>query len=354
MGLGISIKVNGMVDETVADAMSVEVSERVGQSTSYRMEYSLDTAEGDFPLLKETKLGSGSELSILAPTAGVTECLVKGPVYGQQISFAQGGSGSVLRVLGADSLIKMDREDKVVAWANLTDSAAVTSIISQAGLVPDVDTTQAGHFELKHTLIQRETDLAFIRRLASRNGNFFWLSCDEAGVETAHFKRPVLSGAAACDLVINLTDPASNVTALEIDWDVERPTSATATEVDLNSKSDISAAVQRSPLSALGGSALADIVTDQRVAHVRAPVDDSGDLQARGEGALIDAGFFLRATGTTTLSSLGKVLRSHTLVNLRGVGSRHSGLWFCSAVRHAIDPSEHRMEFELIRNGWVN
>ncbi len=354
MGLGISIKVNGAPDETVADATSVEVSERVGQSTSYRIEYSLDTAEGDFPLLKEAKLGSGSELSILAPTDAGTLCLVKGPVYGQQISFEQGGSGSVLKVLGADSLIKMDREDKVVAWADLTDSAAVTSILSQAGLTPDVEATQAGHFELKHTLIQRETDLTFVRRLARRNGNFFWLTCDEAGVETAHFKRPVLAGQAACDLVINLTDPVSNVTALEINWDVERPTSADAAELDLNNKSDISGAVQRSPLSALGGTALSGIITDQRVVHVRAPVDDSGDLQARGEGALIEAGFFLRASGTTTLSSLGNILRSHTLVNLRGAGSRHSGLWFCAAVRHAIDASEHRMEFELIRNGWVN
>ena len=51
----------------------------------------------------------------------------------------------------------MDREDKAVAWSDLTDSAAVSAILSQAGLVPDVETTQAGHFELKHTLIQRET-----------------------------------------------------------------------------------------------------------------------------------------------------------------------------------------------------
>jgi phage protein D len=352
MGLGISIRVNGAPDEMAATM--VEVSERVGQPTNYRLQYSLDSAEGDFPLLKEAKFGSGSEVSILAPASSETHCLVKGPVYGQQITFVQGGSGSLLNVLGADSLIKMDREDKAVAWSNLTDSAAVTAIISQAGFVPDVDTTQAGHFELKHTLIQRETDLAFVQRLARRNGNFFWLSCDTLGVETAHFKRPVLSGQAACDLVINLSDPRSNLTSLEINWDAERPTSAAATELDLNSKSDISGAVQRSPLTALGGSSLADVATGQRVVHVRAPVDDSGDLQARGEGALIDAAFFLRASGATTLSALGSVLRSHTLVNLRGVGSRHSGLWYCSAVRHAIDASAHRMEFELIRNGWAN
>src|SRR5215831_5354572 len=333
MGLGISIRVDGAPNETAASAAYVEVNERVGQCTYFRLEYGLQIAEDDFPLLKEGKLGPGSEIQILVPTADSTECLVKGPIYGQEIHFEQGGGGSSLVVVGADSLIKMDREDKAVAWADLTDSDAASSILSNAQLTPDVETTTAQHLELKHTLIQRDTDLAFLRRLARRNGFLLWLSCDETGVETAHFKRPELEGKAKCDLIINLTDPRSNVNSLDIYWDVERPVKADAAEVDLNNKSDISGTVEKSPLTALGGSALGDIVTDPHVVHVRAPVDDNGDLQARGEGAVIESSFFLRASGSTTLSTLGKVLRSHKLVNLRGVGSRHSGLWFCAGVR---------------------
>jgi phage protein D len=352
MGLGIAIRVNGAPDATAAAAASVEITERIGQPTSFRLQYTPDISEGDLPLLKEAKLGAGSEISVLVPAGGTTHCLVKGPVFGQQIHLAHGGAGSTLHVLGADSLVKLDREDKAVLWSNLTDSDAVSAILGQHGLVPDVESTAAGHFELKHTLVQRETDLAFIRRLARRNGCLFWVSCDELGIETAHFKRPVVEGEAATELVINLTDPRANLTALEISWDVERPTKAEAVELDLNNKSDITGTVQRSPLTALGGAALADIATEARVAHVHAPVDDSGDLQARSEGTLIEAGFFMRASGTTTLSALGGVLRAHTLVNLRGAGSRHSGLWLCAAVRHVIDATEHSMEFELIRNGW--
>jgi hypothetical protein len=352
MGLGISIRANGSPDGTVASANSVEVVERVGQPTQYRLEYSLDIAEGDFPLLKEPKLGPGAELEVLVPTNDTTECLVKGPVCGQEIRFQQGGAGSVLVVLGADSLIKLDREDKAVAWTDMTDSDAVSRIVTQAGLNSDVETTRAGHFERKHTLIQRETDLAFIRRLARRNGNLFWISCSDSGVETAHFKRPVLEGEPKCDLIVNLREPKSNVNKLDLSWDVERPTKADATEIDLNTKSDISGEVQQSPLRSLGKSALADIVKDARVVHVRAPADDNGDLKARGESALIESSFFLKASGSTTFTALQKLIRSHMLVNLRGVGSRHSGLWFCSAVKHSIDSAEHVMEFELIRNGW--
>ena len=355
MGLGVAIRVNGAPNETAASAAFVEVSECVGEATHYRLEYSFDIADGDFPLLKDTVLGPGSEISVLVPTNdSPTACLVKGPVYGQQIQFKHGGSGSTLSVQGADSLIKLDREDKAVAWSNLTDSSAVSSILSQAGLLPDVETTQAGHMEMKHTLVQRETDLSFIRRLARRNGFHFWVTSDEFGIETAHFKRPKLDGEGECDLIINLKDPQHNVEDLDITFDVERPTSTSATEVDLNTKSDLSGSVQQSPLTALGGTALSTIATGSRVSHVYAPVDDNGDLQARNEGTLIDAGFFMRATGRTTLSALKKVLRSHTLVNLRGVGTRHSGTWFCSAVRHSIDSAEHFMDFDLIRNGWAD
>lgn len=353
MAQGVAIRIDNAPDELAASANSVEVTEQMGQPTYYRLDYTLDTDGGDFPLLKEAKLGPGSELSVVVSPGGESQCLVKGPVCGQTIRMEHGASGSTLTVQGADSSIKLDRENKAVAWADLTDSSAVSSILSQAGLTPDVETTSAGHFETKHTLIQRETDLTFIRRLARRNGFLFWVSCDPLGIETAHFKRPVLDGEAACDLIINLTDPRPNLTTLEIFWDVERPTQTDSTEVDLNSKSDIAGTLQKSPLTALGGTALSDIVAEPRVAHVYAPVDDSGDLQARNEATLIDGSFFLRATGSTTLSALGKVLRSHTLVNLRGVGTRHSGLWFCSAVRHSIDSTEHRMDFDLIRNGWA-
>lgn len=354
MARGVAVRVNGTPDEMATGATSVQVTESVGQPTYFSLAFSLDTADGDFPLLKEGKFGPGSELSILVSSGDASDCLAKGPVYGQQFHFSHGGSGSSLSVQGADSLIKLDRENKAVSWADLTDSSAVSAILSEAGLTPDVETTQAGHFELKHTLIQRETDLSFIRRLARRNGFHFWLTCDEVGVETAHFKRPVLEGSPTCDLIINLTDPRPNVTALDISWDVERPTSTDSSELDLNTKSDLSGTVQSSPLSPLGGTALSDIAAEPRVAHVYAPVDDNGDLQARSEATLIEASFFVRATGSTTLSSLGKVLRSHTLVNLRGVGSRYSGPWFCAAVKHSIDASEHRMDFELIRNGWTD
>lgn len=352
MGAGYSILIDNAPDPELGTPASLEVHECIGSPATFRLTYGLDIVEGDLPLLADARLSPGTIISIFSQTAAGLPCLVKGPVTSQQIQLKHGGAGSVLEVSGADTSITMDREDKAALWEG-SDSSAIQQILGTYSLIPEVDTTAAMHTELKHVLVQRETDLAFIRRLARRNGCLFWVDCDDTGlIETAHVKRPPIDGEPVSELIINLSDPVANLASLDISWDVERPTSSTAAQVDLGTKSDIDGAVAKSPLTPLGAQGLATVATGTRALHLHAPVDDAGDLQARSEGALIDQDFFIRARGQTTAQALGGVLRSHTVVNLRGVGTRHSGKWFCASVRHTIDAIGHRMDFELIRNGW--
>jgi phage protein D len=352
MGAGYSIQINGTPDSLLGTVASLEVYECMGMSATFRLSYGLDIASGDFPLLKDARLSYGSIISVFVPSGSQTVCLVKGPIHGQQIQLKQGGEGSTLEVLGTDTSITMDRENKASLWPDLTDSDAVSQILGDYSLKSDVETTTASHPEAKHVLVQRETDLGFVRRLARRNGFFFWITCDASAVETGHFKRPPVGDDPAIDLVLNLSAPPANIPAIEISWDVERPTSADAAQLDLNTKETIDGAVAASPLNPLGAKALSAIAPETRSLHLYAPVDDAGDLQARGDGALIESNFFVRAKGWTTAANLSGVLRANTVVNLRGAGTRHSGKWFCASVRHTIDDAEHRMEFELIRNGW--
>ena len=352
MGLGIAIALGETADPDLAGASWVEVTERMGEMTTYRLRYELDASGGDFALLTSAKIDVGSELSVIAPVGGVNNYLVKGPVTGQKVHFAHGASGSYVEVEGADTSIKLDRESKSAIWSDGTDSDSVRSIVSSHYKTADVDDTSAGHSEAKHTLVQRASDLQFVRQLARRNGCLFWISCDASGNETAHFRRPALDGDTALDLILNLTD--NNIEWLELLFDVERPTSVDAAGLDLSDKSDIDGAVDATPLALLGSQGLADIAQGARVLHLAAPVDDSGDLKSRGEGALIDTGWFIRATCETTVSALKNVVRPQMLVNVRGIGQRHSGKYFVAAVKHTIDPSNHRMEMELVRNGWGN
>jgi phage protein D len=354
MAEGFSIQFNGNLNASLGNPVAVEVHECVGEPTSFRLNYVIDIQEGNLPLLKENDLSAGSEITILVPTTEGVTALVKGSVRGQQIHLEHGGEGSVLDVLGADSTLAMDREDKAHVWPDVTDSQIARTILQQQGFNDlDVQDTPASHPENKHALVQRDTDLAFVRRLAARNGFLFWVTYDATTKsETAHFKRPPLDSAPAAELIINLTEPRANLDALDVTWDAEAPSSADAGEVDLNSGSDIDGSVSVSPLTSLAATRFAAIGASPRSLHLSVPVDDAGDLQARSEGALIDAEWFIRARGQTSMHALGKVLRAYTVVKLRGAGARHSGKWFCHSVRHYIDAAEHRMEFELIRNGW--
>jgi hypothetical protein len=350
MGLEIAIAVGGAVDPELAQAAAVEIHERLGAATTFRIRYELDISEGDLPLLVDSRLDAGSELAILVPVEETTHCLVKGPVHGQQINLQHGGAGSGLEVQGSDSSMVMDRETKSAVWTDVADSDAASSILGGYGFELDVQRTDGRHLESKHTLVQRSSDLRFVRHLARRNGFLFWITSDADGVETAHFKRPPIDGAEAAEMIINLAAP--NMPALDISWDVERPTSIQGGQLDLNSKETLDGAVLQTPQTILGGVGLQGITGDTRSVNLSAPGDDAGDLQARGQGALIEADWFIRATCRTSLHQLDDLVRAHQVVTVRGAGSRHSGKYLVAGVHHTIDAAAHRMQVELVRNGW--
>jgi hypothetical protein len=350
MGLGAAIAVNRLPDPALDNADSVEVVEQMGDATSYRLHYALDISTNDLPLLREGRLGPGSLLSVLVPAASGPECLVMGPVHAQHIHLEHGGAGSRLEVRGADTSIELDREMKSRVWDGVRDGDAAFSILEEAGYLPDVAPTNALHAEAKHTLVQRDSDLRFVRRLARRNGFLFWVTADPLGIETAHFRPPPLSGEPAAELTINVEDPS--LLSLDVDWDVERPTSTEGLQLDLSTKATLDGAAAASPLAPLGSADLRAISGDTRSIHISAPGDDGGDLRARGEGALVEAGWFVTAKCATTVESLGAVVRAHTTVEVKGAGKRHSGRYFVTRVRHLIDATAHRMELELRRNAW--
>lgn len=350
MSLGVFIAVNNIPDPELGGADRVEVYERMGDSTLYSIFYPEDISEEDFSLLKEQRLDPNSILSILVPIDAIPECLVKGPVYSQQIHFENGGAGSSLEVRGGDNTLTMDREFKSTIWANVTDSEATIAILGSYGLIPNVTFTPARHLELKHSLVQRSTDLQFIRRLARRNGCLFWIDCNAIGLETAHFQRPQLDGQAAVDLIINRDN--TNVQSFDLHWDVERPTSVVGKQLDLSNKSILDGDLSRSPQSDLATQHLQSITGDTRSTHVTAPSDDAGNVRARSEGALIEADWFVQLKCQTSVKQLGQLVRANTIANVVGIGSRHSGKYLVESVRHIIDATGHTMEVELIRNAW--
>ncbi len=351
MGLGAIITRNNIPEPFLSEASQATIEERVGETAYFQLRYPVDIVDGDLTHIGDASLDPGSVLGVLVQPGLAPECLIKGPVFSQQIHLVNGGAGSYAEVRGADTSITMAREFKSQVWANVADSEAVTAIVAGYALLPDVTPTTARHLELKHSLVQRSSDLDFVRRLARRNGFQFWISCNPLGIETAHFKRPNLVGPAALDLVIN--QDGNNIESFDILWDAERPTTVQGTQLDLGTKAPLLGLAPVSPQTGLGMQNLQAITRDTRSIEVAAPADDVGDMLSRSEGALVEADWFIRARCRTSLHQLGgRVVRAGQLVNVAGAGSRHSGKYLVVAVKHLIDSTAHVMEVELARNAW--
>jgi hypothetical protein len=132
--------------------------------------------------------------------------------------------------------------------------------------------------------------------------------------------------------------------------DGEAPVSTSAAELNLNDKSSISGDLSQSSLPLLGAEGASAVGAQPRSIHLHAPVDDQGDLQARSQGALTHAGWWIRGSCQTSLNTLRKVVRAYQVWKVRGLGSVHSGKYLVTGVTHVIDVNGHQMKLDLARN----
>lgn len=353
MAFDVVIQVDGAADDDlIASSTQVEVCECIGEPTTYRIDVPLDAVDNDFPLLVDGKIGVGSELTIAAAVDQKADVLCIGQVYGQRIHVAHNVHGSFVSVLGGDKTFEMDRTIVKKVWTGVKVSDVISSILTPYVDSVTVDTIDSKFDDKTHELVQCDTDLRFVRRLARRYGHWFRLASDGDANTTAYFQRPALDGDPVATIAINQGQDDSHLDQLDIEWDVERPALARGDQLPLRSKTAFSGDLDRSPLSPLGAIAFGAIATNQKEVRLVAPTDDAGDFKLRSEAALIEGGWFIRARGVVTARSLKAVLHAHSIVQLNGAGTRHSGKYVVASVRHVFDLDDHKMHFELIRNAW--
>lgn len=350
MALLAQVTPSGAPDPSFPAPASVVVEEAVNQPTRFALKYSFGVEDSDYALLKEAALDADQPIVIQVEQDEIFETLIKGSVLRHNVQLNVGSEGS-LEVLGADDSTLMNFEHKNKVWVDVTDDQVVQALCATYGFIPDTESTPTVHSDTTHALVQRETDLALIRRLARWNGYWFWLSCDPiAATTTAHFKKPPVDGEAA--ITLSVRPGEANIESVSLQWDLDRPSAVNAKQFDLSSLSVNDGSAPASTLTGLASQALSDIVQKPRITELAVPVSDAADLKARGEALLIEAGWFVAAQLVVKKSVLNQVVRAHSLVALDGAGTRHSGNYLVSRVVHEIDAHDHVMTVELMRNGW--
>lgn len=340
-------------DSLYDQLVSLEVEENADLPGAVQLVLSVSAVQNDLAFVSDDRTKPFANIAVVVTDPnGSAECVFDGYVLTQRLRLEPGVVNSKLEVWGQDASWLMNLEEKVNEWADVSDADAAAAIFALYGITPADENSSDDsptHTEDGHTLMQRGTDIAFLRALARASGKLCRVTCaDQPGQRTGYFARPKLDGDPV--LTLDLNDPENwNVGFLNFDWDVSRPTSASAKQV-LSGDPQGGVDLSDSGLSLLDERSLAEFSGQTTSVLIAAPADSADELTLRAQGLLMDAGWFTRCEGETHLARLKSVLRVGRIVALQGVGSLYSGNYLVWSVRHSITPESHKMRFVLVRN----
>jgi phage protein D len=332
---------------------SLEVEENAELPDAMKLSLPVATVANDLTWVNDARVKPYANVTVSAtPADGARQCIFDGYVLSHAIHLQAGITASKVDVWGQDASVLMGLEEKVREWSGMTDGAVANEVFGQYGFTAAaVNTSDDGpaHTEDGHTLMQRGSDAEFLRRLASRSGRWFRVTCaGVAGARTGFFAVPDLSAPPVATLKLN--DPAaSNVSTLDFHWDVARPTTVRASQASLADGDPVEVHSTDSGLALLDARGLAAFA-GRATTVILTTAADAAELPRRAAGLLRDAGAFARCEGTADVAKLRAVLRVGTIVELEDVGTLLSGRYLVRSVRHTITRERHAMAFSLVRN----
>jgi hypothetical protein len=251
------------------------------------------------------------------------------------------GGPSQLVVKAVDRTLEMAMEEKVVAWRS-SDSAIADSILSSYGFRPDVKATPDKPDPDVHVVLQRATDLAFLRSLAGKWGYALYLEASMAGV-AAVFKPLEPTAEPQTDLSLGFGGAARSVSVharllagREVKVARIAPLAKTTTKADDTGKAD--AQGNRS----FGGRTVGLLSPNELDGEID-PTEAAKSLAGR-------AAFALTLDVELDPAYVDALLRARRTISVGGLGLPLSGTYLVDRVRHRVRPDLHVQSVTLVRN----
>jgi hypothetical protein len=245
--------------------------------------------------------------------------------------------------------VLMDRTEKLQAWPNQKDSDIAGAIFDTYGFTPQVDDTGVIHDEAVSTVIQRETDMQFLKRLALRNG----YECFVEG-DTGFFRLPPVEEETQPLLAAHF-GAETTLTEFEAEVDGLVPTNVSMFQVDRLNKEVLAAVAESSTRAALGetdtnGLLGAGMEPGQAFISMNTTTGLL-EMEALCQGFYDVAEWFVSGSGTVDARAYGNVLKPRRTVTIKGVGETYSGIYYVNHVNHMITAEGYSQSFQVRRNG---
>lgn len=334
------VKVNGtaLTEERIANLYEIFVESSLYVPNMFEMIFHDDHLE----LIDGSTFNLGSEVEIAFddgnPRTPQMVVVIKGEITGLEPEFVVGGSHTRLIVRGYDKSHRLYRGVRSEVYLNAKDSDIASQIAGHASLSPQVEATTE---VFKHVYQNAQTDMEFLRRRAERigyevyaaDGKLFFRKPDPTGASIATLKmgeelvsfRPRLS----------LASQVEKVTVRG--WDVQKKeaivgqatTSKTAPEIGLGK---------------WGGQA-AQTAFSAAQTQVFVPVQSQSDANAVAKSILDEVNSaFIEAEG----EALGNpALKAGEIIQISDVGTRFSGKYKLTTVRHIFVEGDYRCFFAI-------
>lgn len=331
------------------DIVSVEVEddERLAGVFNIRLAIRLEK-DGTWTWVDDERLSLWSKVSISAGFADNVVEAIAGYITQVRPYFDAELSQCYLDIKGMDGSVLMSTEEKLKDWPGKKDSDIATEIFTDYGFTPEVEDTEVVHDEAISTIIQRETDIQFLRRLARRNG----FECFVRNT-TAYFRPPQLSGNPQKILVIQF-GPESNLSNFQVEINAQQPTIVAMHQLDLLTKENRHVIVDSTQQSRLGLTSASDLysaeVAPAKIFTKHTKTNGQPAMQTLCQGLYDYAEWILQGEGEIIGSLYQDVLKARELVTIKGVGKTHSGVYYVTKVKHVFTDSGYTQQFNVKRN----
>jgi hypothetical protein len=349
---------NALAPSVLAQLTRAEVRESDSDPSVLALRFSLvQLANGEFAPLDDRTFEPGAAISFeVEPPGGSTQRIFEGVVTHLRPHFETIASNSYLEVLGMDAAVLLDAEERVVAWADVTDSDVVDQVLSGYQITAQTEKTPVQYDDDRQRLTQRATDWHFLQYLADRNGFRFYFEYDPAtSAVVGHFGPPDVGGPAQPD--VGLLQDSQNLTWADLQWTATGPVTIAGAALDPIAKqivrgdgsstldvmgADDAAAAVETGLTGAGAAASTALLSNGF------PMDEAIGPQA---SAASDAARFVIELRAELDPALYRgMLRARRPVLVRGIGRQMSGTFYVTSVRTTVESGQLMQRFIAVRN----
>ncbi|OPY74875.1 MAG: Phage late control gene D protein (GPD) [Syntrophorhabdus sp. PtaU1.Bin153] len=346
----LMIEIEGQEAEDIyPDLLNLEVELDEELAAMFKLQLaSLQQPDGTWSYLDDDRFMVWKKVTISAGFSSGMEELIDGYITHVRPYFDLDPAQCKLEVWGMDGSCLLDREEKLKDWPNKKDSDIAAEIFNAYGLAPEVEDTTIVHDEAVSTIIQRETDMQFLQRLAVRNGYECYIQEGKG-----YFRSPQLNGTPQAVLAAHFGDE-TNIDSLSFEVDGLKATEVAMVQIDRAEKSVLQASAATSQQTSLGQNdtvALLPSGVDPAKIYVGMNVATGNpEMTALCAGLFHDYSWFVAGEGKVDANKYGNVLKTRQTVTIKGVGETYSGVYYVTHVTHTFAAEGYTQRFKVKRN----